>query len=280
MTNKTKGILCITLSALSFALMAVFIKLSGDLPSVQKSLFRNVMGVIVVGSLIYKNKIDLREVKHFKLLTLRSVLGTVGVITNFYAVDHLYLADANIISRLSTFFLLIFSFLFLNEKVSVKQIIAIVIAFIGAAFVIRPQFSAEIVPYIIALTGALCAGGAYTVLRALGKKEHPLVVVFYFSSFSTLVLLPLVLTNFVTMTTSQIFALILAGVFATFGQFGVTFAYKFAPASEISIYNFIGVIFSAILGFILFNQSSDYMSYIGYITIFSASFYMFKQKKA
>ena len=41
MTQKQKGILCITASSFFFALMNLFVRLSGDLPSMQKSFFRN-----------------------------------------------------------------------------------------------------------------------------------------------------------------------------------------------------------------------------------------------
>lgn len=278
-SNKHKGIIWIIISALTFALMAVFIKLAGDLPSIQKSMFRNVISMIFVGILLFKYQIDLKGIKNYKLLTLRAFLGTVGVVVNFYAIDMLTLSDANVIQRLSTFFLLMFSFVFLKEKVSLKQLIAILVAFIGVAFVIKPQFNVEVIPYLVAVFGAICAGGAYTVLRALSGKEHPLVVVFYFSVFSTVTLVPLAIYYFKPMSVMQFVYLILAGIFATFGQFGVTYGYKYAPASEISIYNFTGVIFSTILGYFIFGQSQDFVSYLGYIMIFVASLYVFLIKK-
>jgi len=282
MSDKQKGILAITASALAFTVMAVFIKEAGDLPAYQKSLFRNIISMLFVGSLLIKNNLKVSSITNYRLLIIRSTLGTVGIIANFYAVDHLALADANIINRLSTFFVIIFSFIFLKEKASYKQLFAVLLAFVGAGIVIRPEFNIEFIPYLIAIIGAICAGGAYTVLRALGGKEHPLLVVFFFSAFSTVILLPVVILNYQAMTMYQLGSLILAGIFATLGQFGVTFAYKFAPASQISIYNFSGVIFSALFGFIIFGQSPELINYIGYSIIFAASFYMFvdKQKQA
>ncbi len=279
MSEKKKGVIAITLSALAFTMMAVFIKEAGDLPAYQKSLFRNIISVLFVGSLLIRRNLKVSSISHYKLLILRSTLGTVGIIANFYAVDHLVLADANIINRLSTFFVIVFSFIFLGERATYKQLLAVIVAFIGAGLVIRPQFNVEFIPYLIAVIGAICAGGAYTVLRSLGKKEHPLLVVFFFSAFSTIVLLPIVILNYQPMTTYQFMALMLAGIFATLGQFGITFAYKFAPASEISIYNFTGVIFSAIFGLLIFGQIPETLNFIGYIIIFSASFYMFTDKR-
>ena len=79
------------------------------------------------------------------------------------------------------------------------------------------------------------------------------------------------------MTLSQVIILLLSGVFATVGQFGITIAYSFAAAKDISIFVYASVIFSAILGFILFKEVPDLLSYLGYIIIFLAGYYMFKK---
>lgn len=274
MSDKNKGIIAMIISAFAFALMGVFVKLIGDIPVAQKSLFRNGVSMIIALVLILYNKVDLREIKHHKLLILRSSFGTLGVLLNYYAIDHLILSDANVLFRLSTFLLLIFCYIFLREKVSSKQIIAIVVAFIGMLFIVKPQLSFQ-PAYFVAILGATAAALAYTVLRVVGQKEHYLSIVFYFSTFSTIVLLPFVIMNFVQMNTLQVVYAILAGVAASFGQFGVTIAYKYAPAKEISIYNYFGVIFAAFFSMFLFESYPDYLSIVGYLVIFGSSLYMF-----
>ena len=81
------------------------------------------------------------------------------------------------------------------------------------------------------------------------------------------------------MSIIQLTYLILAGVFASIGQFGVTFAYKYAQAKEISIFDYTNILFSAVISIIVFNVIPDGMSIIGYIVIFAASFYMFRLNK-
>ena len=65
-------------------------------------------------------------------------------------------------------------------------------------------------------------------------------------------------------TIKQLIMLILAGTAAACGQFAITAAYRFAPAREISIYDYSQVIFSAILGYIAFSQIPDGWSFLGY----------------
>ena len=131
-------------------------------------------------------------------------------------------------------------------------------------------------PAFVGLMGAICAGGAYTMVRKLSiNGEKGPFIVFFFSAFSCLVLLPYILIKFTPIDTLQIFYLILAGVFGSLGQFGVTFAYSFAPAKEISIFDYTQIIFSAILGYLVFNQIPNKSSIIGYIIIICVAIFMF-----
>lgn len=279
-SNRVKGIICIIASAFGFALMSAFVKLAGDLPNFQKVFFRNLISAIVALYLIIKHKGSLIGKKENRiLLILRSIFGTLGVILNFYSIDKLVLSDSNMLNKLSPFLVVILCAIFLKEKINMTQISSIIIAFIGALFIIKPTFSVEIIPYIGGLMGALFAAAAYTCLRAIGNKEESYTIVFFFSMFSLIVTLPVFLYVYKPMQLSQLIYLILAGVFASLGQFGITLAYRYAPAKEISIFDYSNIIFSAILSIFLFGQIPDILSILGYIIIFLAAFYIFLYNK-
>src|SRR5699024_5453040 len=105
------------------------------------------------------------------------------------------------------------------------------------------------------------AAGAYTVLRVLGDKEQFYTVVFYFSFFTMVVLLPYVVLFYEPMSLKQWVYLLLAGLFATVGQFGSTIAYKYATAKEILIFFYSTVMYFAIISIVL-------LRYISYLWIF------------
>lgn len=280
LSDRTKGVLFIIMSAFGFAMMSAFVKLSGDLPSFQKTFFRNITSCIIAFILILINKESFfGKLENQKTLILRSVFGTLGIVFNFYSIDKLVLSDANMLNKLSPFFVIIFSALFLKEKINIKQGLAIIVAFIGALFIIKPQFNFDIIPSLIGVLGAICAAAAYTCLRALGGKEKYYTIVFYFSFFSTIAILPFMLIVYKEMSMLQLVYLILAGIFASIGQFGITIAYKYAKAKEISIFDYSNIIFSAIISIVLFNVIPDYLSVIGYIIIFAVSLYMFLYNK-
>ena len=280
LSNRTKGIIFIIMSAFGFAMMSAFIKLSGDLPSFQKPFFRNSISVIVALTLIVKNKGSFFGKKdNQKLLILRSTFGTIGILLNYYAIDRLVLSDANMLNKLSPFFVIIFSAIFLKEKIKPNQFFALAVAFLGALFIIKPSFSFEMIPALAGTLGGISAAAAYTCVRSLGGKEKPDTIVFYFSLFSSIVTLPLMLISYKPMSIIQFTYLILAGIFASLGQFGITFAYKFAPGKEISIFDYTNIIFSAIISLCLFGVLPDYLSVIGYLIIFGSSLYMFINNK-
>ena len=279
-SNRLKGIFFIILSAFGFAVMSAFIKLSGDLPNIQKVFFRNLVSAIIALFLIIKHKGSFTGKKeNRKILIYRSLFGTIGIIFNYYAIDNLVLSDANMLNKISPFLVVVFCALILKEKINLKQILAIIVAFIGALFIVKPSFDIRVVPYIIGFLSAVFAALAYTCVRMLGNKEEYYTIVFFFSTFSLVTVLPMFIYVYEPMTTMQLVYLILAGIFASLGQFGVTLAYKYAPAKEISIFDYSNIIFSAILSIFLFGVYPDKLSVVGYFIIFAAAFYMFLYNK-
>lgn len=280
MSNRSKGIILIIISAFGFAMMSTFVKLAGDLPSFQKTFFRNIVSVAIAFIFIMKHKESFFGKKESqKILILRSTLGTLGIVFNYYAIDHLILSDANMLNKLSPFFVVIFSALFLKEKINFKQSLSLLIAFSGVLFIIKPRFDFSILPALIGVLGGICAAGAYTTLRILGQKEKHYTIVFYFSLFSTIVIAPFMIATYVPMSSIQLLYLLLAGIFASVGQFGITLAYKYAPGKEISIFDYSNIIFSAIISITIFGAIPDKYSVIGYCIIFIASLYSFLYNK-
>ena len=283
MNQKTKGILCILSSAFCFSLMNTFVRLSGELPSTQKSFFRNLVALVFAVIVLLKSGGGFHfQRPNLKFLLLRSALGTIGVLGNFYAVDHLLLSDATMLSKLGPFFAVIASFFLLKERIRPFQLCAVLAAFAGSLLIIKPSGAgfADLVPALIGLVGALGAGTAYTTVRYLSKHgERGPFIVFFFSAFSCAVLLPFLLFDYHPMSLEQLGFLLLAGLAAAGGQFSVTAAYSFAPARDISVFDYTQVLFAALTGFFLFGQVPDLLSVIGYGIICGISVLMFFYNK-
>lgn len=270
---KYRGILLILLSACCFACMSACVRMAGPLPTMQKSLFRNLVALLAAFVMLLREGGGFRPARpgNGKYLLARAVCGTVGLLCNFYAVDHLLLPDATMLNKMAPFFAVLVSYFLLKERLTWVQCAALAGALAGALLIIKPSFgNLDLGPSLIGLLGGFGAGMAYSFVRLLGKRgEKNAYIVFAFSSFSCLFVLPFVLASFTPMTLAQLGWLLTAGLFGAGGQFSVTAAYCYAPARELSIYDYSQILFSALLGFLLFRDMPDLLSVAGYAVICS-----------
>ena len=270
MKDSIKGIVCIVIAAVGFSFMTFFVRLSGELPTMQKAFFRNAFAlVIAVATMLIKRERFVITKEFGTDILFRCLFGTTGLIANFYAIDRLVLADSNMLNKLSPFFAILISIPLLKEKPSKNDIIATIIAFIGALFIIRPTpGNMELVPALIGLYGGFGAGTAYVfVRRATGKGAATPVIVICFSLFSCMLTLPFMIAGYVHMTPLQLLMLVAAGMSAAIGQFAITTAYKYAPAKKLSVFDYLQVIFAALWGILFLHEVPTALSIIGYVII-------------
>ena len=269
-SNKSKGIICILFAAFGFSLMTFFVRISGEVPTMEKAFFRNAVAIVASLILLLRSgeKINIKKGCAGDIF-LRCLFGTSGLIANFYAIDKLNIADANMLNKLSPFFAILISIMILKEKPKKIDVFAVVAAFLGAMLIVRPSGrNMQLVPSLIGLYGGFGAGTAYVFVRRLGKKgERTSIIVLCFSVFSTLVTIPFIAMCFVPLKPMQLLCLIMAGLSATIGQFGITSAYKYAPAKEISVFDYTQVIFAAVLGILFLGELPTVLSFIGYMII-------------
>ena len=272
--NRKKGILFILSAAFFFSLMTVFVRLSGDVPTMQKAFFRNIVAAFLAAFILMRSgeKFYIPRTSLMDMF-LRCSIGTMGILCNFWAVDHMRIADANILNKLSPFFAILMSIFILKERPNRVEWLSVLLAFIGAAFVAKPGAGIASFPALVAILGGFTAGTAYTFVRKLGLSgvKGP-VIVFSFSVFSTLILLPNILLNYHPMSVRQFIFLVLAGCSAAFAQLSVTAAYQNAPARDISVFDYSQVVYAAMFGFLLWGEIPDAWSFLGYAIIIGTAF--------
>ncbi len=276
MSQKSRAVIYMLGSSLSFALMAVMVRVAGDVPVTEKVFVRNVVALLIAAGIALRQKAPLLgSRKSLSLLLGRSAFGVLGVVAYFYSIERMTLADASMLNRLSPFFVLLFGVWLLRERLTRVQVPGMIVVFAASLLVIKPRFSPEVIPALIGTAGAFFAGGAYAIVRVLRTREQPATIVFFFAAFTALVMLPFVLAHPYVPTATEFWGLVGVGVFAAGGQFGLTFAYKYEKASEVSIYTYTQILFNALFGFALFSEVPDLLSAIGGILIIGISGFVF-----
>ncbi|QUH19641.1 DMT family transporter [Alkaliphilus sp. B6464] len=279
MADRNKGILYMLASSLFFALMAGAVKFSGNIPTMEKVFFRNIVGFVVSGYMIFKSGESFRG-NNTKYLSYRAILGFLGVVFYFYAIDNLPLADAVVLNQLNPFFIIILAAMFLGEKIKKLQIPAIILALIGVVFIAQPQFNYTILPAVVGILSSIFAASAYTMIRHLRLTDTPHMIVFYFTGISTIITIPfMVLGDFVMPDTVSFISLLTVGVFSTFAQYLMTHAYRYAEAGDLSIYSYGNTIFSIFIGIILWGEIPNLLSTLGVLCILTGAYLNYRARK-
>ncbi len=245
-----------TAAAFFLSLVPLAVKLvpaDSGVPTSEKLVARGLVAVIVTFILMKRKGESLVSGKP-SLLFLRSALGTIGMILYFVALETLPLAETVTVNKLSPFFVLLFSWIFLGEKLKKVQILAICTAFAGVALVARPTGMTFNNAMLLALASAVFAGAAYTTLRALRNYDSPLRVVFWFSLFSVTAFLPKTIVDGVMPTRATILPLLGIGVAGVLGQVLMTSAYRYATGGRVAIYGYLSVVFSVLWQITVFND--------------------------
>ena len=257
-SDRTKGILLMTASALCFALMSIAVKRTGGtIPVFEQVFFRNLVIVIVAGAYLLRRHLPLYGPRQYQPAMFgRSILGVLGVLASFLATNTGSQADVSILSRLSPFLITAFSALFLKEKITKIQIPALLLAFGGAFVVANPKFHSNMYPIVMALLCSLASSFSYTLVGYLKGKAHPFSIILHLGTVSVATMAPVMLLTrqFVWPTGQEFFYLLLIGIFGVLGQICLTYAYKLADASEVSIYSNTNILFAAILGRVFFGE--------------------------
>ena len=288
MNNKKKGIILMLVFAFSLAVQTVLLKKAGHMPVAEKTVYRNSIAALFAFFYIAKTKgfknnraMFFGNKKNILGLSLRSICGIVGIVLNLYALQYLLAPNATMIQDLSIFFVIIFSYFFLGEKVKLWQIALICLGFIGAIFVVNPNSSKFLlVPSIAALIGAAMNGGDSATMRYLGDKCDPVTVVFFYNFISSIILLPFMVIYYKHLSLHTTIYLILAGLSYIIVEFSLITAYKYAPARDIALFRYTDVIFTAILTFFVWGKLPSTTNIIGYVIIAVAAILLLLYKNS
>lgn len=280
MESRSKALWNALASALSFAFMGVFVKLATDVAVLEKVVFRNLISLVIALIIVVGNgRPVFGNLRNQPALMARSLLGICGVICYFWAIDRLLLADATMLGKLSPFFVAIFAAAFLGERLTFRLVIALTLGFAGGLLVIKPQFDTTVLPALAGAASAVFAGGAYVLLRFLRDREPPETIVLHFSLVTVLGLGPFVLSDFNRPSGVEWVWLLGIGLSAAVGQLTLTASYRHAPAGQVALISYATIIFSAILGWLVWGEIPDTLSAAGGLLILTGGVIAFAPTK-
>lgn len=272
-SRKRLGIGLMILSAFAFSSMQVLVSLTSRIPTMEQVFMRNFISLIVAFVWIVQRHESLFGARRYQpFLFGRSICGFGGVVFCFYGLARAGQGDVTIINKLAPFLITIAAVVFLKEKLRKLQIPALLLAMAGAFLVFQPAFHSNPLPLLAAFGSAICSAVAYTLLGYMGGKVESMTVVMHFSTLSCALAIPFVIGNFVAPTPLEALGLLGIGLLASVGQISITYAYRFAPTSEVSIFDYSMIPFSIAEGYLILGETLSPLSMLGGGLVIAAAF--------
>ena len=254
------------LSTFSFAIMNVMVKKLGNIPSMEMMFFRCAVSMILCFQILIRDKVDWKGSNRMRLI-LRGTFGTISVYTFFLTIQNMPLGTAVTIQYLSPIFTTVIAICLLKEKVKPLQWLFFIISFSGVLVIKGFDMRISLTMLAIGILSALSSGFAYNMVRSLREKENTMVVVLHFQIVGAIVGFAFTLFNWQTPHGWQWFYLIMIGVLTQIGQVNLTKALQLERVANVTIFNYLGIIYALGFGFILFGEEYHWVALAGIILV-------------
>ena len=237
--------------------------LDESLPSVQVAFIRYLFGLAIIFPFALQ-ELKLRNLK-IPIIKhgIRGTLHGFGVVLWFYSVSQITLSQVTAISYLTPIFTTIGAIIVFKERLTKQRFLAILTAIIGAILILRPGLEVISVGKSAQLFSTLLLAASYLITKNLTKTEGTFLIVFMLNLFATLTLLPFAFLIWISPSVIDLGLLLTIAILASFGHYFVTKAVALAPLSVTQPVIFLQLIWSTLIGLLIFGEPIDLLIIIG-----------------
>jgi len=270
-----RGAFLVSAGSLTLVMMAVIVKFLGSrLPSIEILFFRSLIGFFFVLPLFLRDPRQPFRTKRFGMHLLRGATGAVGNACFFWTVTHMLLADSMALQFSRPLFMIPLALIFLGEIAGWRRSVVAVVGFIGILLYARP-FTAGFDPgAFIGATGALFGGLVVICIKRLQTTEPTRVIMFYYAFWNSVFALIPAVWFWVTPDLPELALLAVVGFLGISGQSMITHGLGQGDATVLVPLDYSRIIYSAVLGYLLFGELPGLWSLAGMALIVSASLYL------
>lgn len=280
LSPNARGALWITLGAMLFAAMAAAVKTLGQqLDFFQVVFFRCAFALVSLVPFVWRaGGIASLRTRRLPLHLLRGAFGILAMTCGFYAVTHLPLADATAITFTKPLFTIVLAVLFLGEVVRWRRWTATVAGFVGVLIMVRPGQHGVEAAVLVALFGSVMVAAALTVVKKLTTTETPTSILAYFGIFTTLVALGPAIAVWQQPSLVQLGMGAAIGVLGAAAQSFMIRGYRIGEATAVTPFDYTRLVFSGLLGFVLFAEVPDLWTLAGAAVLVGSTLYIARRE--
>ncbi len=248
-----KAIIFMIFSVIAFTLMGIVVKSLNHFNAYQIVFFRSVGTLFFTVPLIIKENVPFLG-NNKKWLFFRGVAGVISLTLFFQSLNYLAIGTAVSLRYTSPIFAAIFAMIFLKEKIKPIQWLLFVIAFIGVLIINGFGANVASIGVVLILFSAIFLGLIFVIIRKIGNKEHPLVIINYFMMMAFVFGGVMSIKYWQTPNLLEWILFLSMGVFGYFGQLYMTKAFQSHDTNVIAPLKYLEVVFMIIVGALFFDE--------------------------
>lgn len=272
--DPLRGILLVVVAVFFFSCSDATAKyLSQTLPAIEIGWMRYVVFSTLLLPLMLRSGPEVVRTARPGLQILRG-LGMLGSALFFImGMRYLPMAEAAATSYVSPVFITVLSILILKERIGVRRWAAVLVGLVGVLIVIRPGGAAFQPAAIFPILSAMSWATGVVITRRMTGQERPTTTLIWTALTGLAVLTVLLPFDFAVPTWREVGFGVLVGVVSTIAQWLLIQAYRYGDASVLASYSYIQIVWSAMLGYLVFNAMPDHWTFIGAGVIIASGVY-------
>jgi drug/metabolite transporter (DMT)-like permease len=288
--HLSPGMQAILLAAgagLTFSMLNALLRLlAKNLPPFETQFLRYSAGLLLLLPLIVKNGMAVYKPQNVKGQFIRGGLHTLALGFWFTALPNIPLANTTAIGFSGPIFIMLGAYMFLKEPMRWERWLATLIGFTGVLVVVGPQFSmsSSIAGsnsgwyHLAMLMSAPLFAASFLVTKALTRYESTGTIMVWQAITVSLLSLPMALIDWVWPSAWQWAGFLLSGALGTIGHYFLTKSFSKADISSTQSLKFLELVWSALMGWLLFSDVPTLNAIIGGVVISAATIWVARRE--
>ena len=284
LSPATQAILLAAGAGLTFSMLNALLRmLTLDTHPFQSQFLRYSAGLLLLLPLIFKNSWATYAPHNIKGQFTRGALHTLALFFWFAALPNIPLANMTAIGFSTPLFVMLGAYLFLKEPMRWERWLATGIGFAGVIIVVGPQFTQSTANnsgwfHLLMLATAPLFAASFLVTKALTRYETTGTIMVWQAITVSVLSLPLALLHWSWPSPWQWAGFLLSGALGTVGHYFLTKSFAKADISSTQSLKFLDLVWSALMGWLLFSDVPTMHAIIGGVVISAATIWVARRE--
>ncbi|MDO9285408.1 MAG: DMT family transporter [Aquabacterium sp.] len=276
----TRGLLWTSAAGFIFSMLNALMRLlTQQIDPFQAQFLRYFFGLLVILPLVWRGGFANYLPKRIGDQFTRGLAHTVGLCLWFSALPKIPLADMTAIGFTGPIFIMIGAYLAFREPMRWERWVATALGFGGVLIVVGPKLSATGGWYhLMMLASAPVFAVSFLLTKAMTRYETPGVILVWQSITVSLITLPLALWFWQDLSAWQWLGFLVAGFLGSGGHYCLTRGFAAADISATQSAKFLDLVWSALMGFLLFADIPSQSTIIGGLVISGATIWLARRE--